>query len=398
MNSLPSSSLAEQPEGNHEFLVDDPQFGALFQGNQNAAYFQRKGLNAYLPSQIETPGFGLQPMKFLTIQPILLPSSAGSSRRGKTDTSGGPAYILDAAKPLWKKAGAKVLPEIVSPVERLMSENMTPPDARVKNCKYIVKSVRQGMENVFNAIQKGALPVVLGGDHTSSMVAVGGGLMAYPRDAQDPTYSTLKNVHKDGHPDALGQPLQTGNAHGRTQSTLWGIGPDELMPIMEGIALLNPKNSLFIGVHHPDAPEAQLLHSLKCPVLDQDTLMKHPGLAAEFIAEFVKGHHYNSTSDPDVLSKLVLMKKFGKRFGFGEVYKPGAPMATLEGMQTNTYFSICRTLGNAQRPAVIEAAEVSPYWDRKQGGLTRDHIVGGIMREMGCSDPEYTLDYDPFAA
>lgn len=352
---------------------DSPEFAPLFAQGGN--------LNVYTPVGNAKSKQGVAD---LDIHIIEIPSNLGSARGSKTDTSTGPAYIREKLWPMLQAGGANVTGEVI-PVENL-TRGVTVLYGRenVRNANKITIVMMRARDQVYKAIIAGKIPIVLGGDH-SSFLSIAGTLMAYP---------DLRVAFKDAHPDYLGEPEkgQQGNAHGRTVSTLQGIGPDPLMPVMDGVPKLQAKNTLFIGTHHPDKAEASAVHQNKCPTLDLDTLAKYPALSEKFLQEFVQGHPFHWSFDPDVLSKSVLMSNHGVDM------HPGAPMATLEGLSSNTFFRLCRVLSLSKGKLVsMESSETALLCDTEQGGLTRDHVVGGILRTLGAGDPEYYVDYDAFA-
>jgi arginase len=113
--------------------------------------------------------------------------------------------------------------------------------------------------NVFDAMQRGHFPVVIGGDHS---IAVGtwNGVGCFLSD-QSP--KPLGLIWIDAHMDA--HTLQTtpsGAWHGMPLAALLGYGLKDLVEIKRSMPILSPRRLCLIGVRSFEEGEAKLLESL----------------------------------------------------------------------------------------------------------------------------------------
>jgi hypothetical protein len=364
---------------------DDLQFSALFQ----------KGPGDYCPDINEDAT--LEALSGKDIIVVTNGANLSSGRGGLTDTAGGPAYIAEILVPSLRAAGASVIEHVV-PVDDLVKGVEECDTDSIKNAQKLLVIEKYIRDKICEWAKEGKLVIQLDGCH-SFLAAAAGILMAHP-DPDDPEYSTLKLIMNDGDADARRDPKDEEaihgdkklNAHGRTTSLLQGKGPDDLAELMEGVPLLREEHTLYIGAQRIDKPEVGYLKESGSPYLGLDALHDHSELVDAFLEEFVDGDPYMWVFDPDLLPKAELKQNPDPSI------PAGAPMAGVEGLQTQLFLRYCRTLGGSNGQVVyIEAAEIAAACDKLNAGLTRDAVIGGIFRVLTGGDEDYRVGYDAFA-
>ena len=131
-----------------------------------------------------------------------------------------------------------------------------------KACK---KAYKLGAE----AIEKGEIPLFLGGDHSAAIGTIGGVTH----------HSPCGLIWVDAHGDFNTPETSTSaNIHGMALAVLMGRGSKELINVGRAGAKVDPKNVVMIGVRDLDVDEKKLLASSGCTVYtmrDIDELGMH---------------------------------------------------------------------------------------------------------------------------
>ena len=192
-----------------------------------------------------------------TIRVIGAPVDLGASRRG---TDMGPsamraAGLHDRLKSLGYRvqdAGNVYAPE--------MEQNADACEVDLRYANEILAACDQLADCVEGAVRDGAMPLVLGGDHS---VAIGtqAGLARHSKDRG--------LIWFDAHADFnTHETSPSGNIHGMPVACLCGQGPQELTGIGGHTPALNPKDIRQIGIRSVDAGEKRLVHDMGIEVFD----------------------------------------------------------------------------------------------------------------------------------
>jgi arginase len=108
-----------------------------------------------------------------------------------------------------------------------------------------------------DAIEKGEIPVFLGGDHSAAIGTVGGVTHSGP----------CGLIWVDAHGDFnTPETSNTGNIHGMSLSILLGKGPEELVNVGRKGPKVLPENVVLIGVRDLDSEEKVLLKNSGCSI------------------------------------------------------------------------------------------------------------------------------------
>lgn len=129
--------------------------------------------------------------------------------------------------------------DVGDPAARYLSEI-------VEVCSRSYRLLREGMK-------EGALPVIVGGDHSLSM-----GTAAAVADHHRARGESLGLIWVDAHAD-MNTPETTpsGNIHGMSLSVLTGEGPAPLLEIAEGAPAFDPTRVSILGARELDHPEKE---------------------------------------------------------------------------------------------------------------------------------------------
>jgi arginase len=108
-------------------------------------------------------------------------------------------------------------------------------------------------EAVVGALEAGATPLVLGGDHSLAVGSVSGVSEFYRRKDEK-----IGLVWIDAHADInTPETSLSGNVHGMPLAALLGLGPEPLSRIFAKVPKVAPENAVLIGVRDIDAAERE---------------------------------------------------------------------------------------------------------------------------------------------
>ncbi|OYQ42605.1 arginase [Rhodoferax sp. TH121] len=117
---------------------------------------------------------------------------------------------------------------------------------------------------VYTELQRGRLPIVLGGDHCLGI----GSISAVARHCRD-AGKKLRVLWLDAHADFNTNTLTpSGNIHGMPVACLCGFGPQELIEIGGHVPAISPKWVRQIGIRSVDEGEKRFVHEQDLEVFD----------------------------------------------------------------------------------------------------------------------------------
>lgn len=128
-------------------------------------------------------------------------------------------------------------------------------DKRAKFLAEIAETCRTIAQAVGRALEEGAVPIVLGGDHS---VAIGSlaGVSAYYRKRNQ----TIGLIWVDAHGDMnTPETSPSGNIHGMPLACTLGYGPDELTKICGYAPKVPPAKCALVGVRNLDLGEKKIV-------------------------------------------------------------------------------------------------------------------------------------------
>ncbi len=117
---------------------------------------------------------------------------------------------------------------------------------------------------IYAELQRGQLPILLGGDHCLGI----GSISAVARHCRE-TGKVLRVLWLDAHADFNTDTLTpSGNIHGMPVACLCGYGPEALIDISGVVPAIDPKAVRQIGIRSVDRAEKRLVHEVGLEVFD----------------------------------------------------------------------------------------------------------------------------------
>ena len=139
-----------------------------------------------------------------------------------------------------------------------------PPTDGYRHLAEVVQWNRTVHETMYQELNLGMLPILLGGDHCLGI----GSISAVARHCRE-TGKKLRVLWLDAHADFNTSTLTpSGNIHGMPVACLCGFGPQELIEIGGIVPAISPKVLRQIGIRSVDAGEKRLVHEQGMEVFD----------------------------------------------------------------------------------------------------------------------------------
>ncbi|PYP82520.1 MAG: arginase [Blastocatellia bacterium AA13] len=230
----------------------------------------------------------------------------------------------------------------VHPPEAIVQTN-----PRARFLTEIAAAAEELAEMVERALDEGALPVVLGGDHS---IAIGSaaGVAAYHKKRGE----RIGIVWLDGHTDVnTPETSPSGNIHGMPLASLLGSGPRELTHIAGFAPKVLPSNAAVIGARSVDPGEREFVKANGIRVFTMSELDDR-GMS-EVIEEAIQIASRNTagfvvTMDMDFLDPF---------------YAPGVGTPERGGATYRESHLAMEKLADSGRVLSVELTEVNPLFD-----------------------------------
>jgi arginase len=139
-----------------------------------------------------------------------------------------------------------------------------PPAGGYRHLAEVVAWNRAVHDAMYDELQLGRLPILLGGDHCLGI----GSIAAVARHCRE-NGKKLRVLWLDAHADFNTSELTpSGNIHGMPVACLCGLGPRELIEIGGTVPAIQPKMVRQIGIRSVDPGEKRLVHQAGLEVFD----------------------------------------------------------------------------------------------------------------------------------
>ena len=183
-----------------------------------------------------------------TIAIIGVPMDLGAGRRG---VDMGPSAIRVAGLGArLAQLGYTIEDRGNVPVDQ--AESIPPGPKSARHLPQIAASCGRVAELVYESLEQGKLPLVLGGDHSISAGSVSGVARFYRQQEE-----AIGVIWIDAHADMnTPETSPSGNVHGMPLASLIGSGPAELVDIAGFAPKVDPRNVAIIGLRDVDSLEA----------------------------------------------------------------------------------------------------------------------------------------------
>lgn len=222
------------------------------------------------------------------------PSDAGAGQPGGRD---GPAALRAAGLcEALRKAGCRV-----HDAGDLSGPPPGPSDSRqgYRHLEAVQAWCAQVHDAVLAALTAGRRPLLLGGDHSLAI----GSISAVARHCRA-RGRPLRVLWFDAHADCNSRRTSpSANLHGMPVACLHGIGPPGLSGLSGHTPALQPGQLQLIGVRSIDPGEAELVHTLRLPLMDLPALRTQGARAtmAQLLATLEDDAHLHVSLDLDFL-------------------------------------------------------------------------------------------------
>ena len=193
-----------------------------------------------------------------TVHLIGAPLDLGGARRG-TDMGPSAFRIAGLAEHL-TTLGVTVVDkgDIASPIP----EAKGPGDPRKRYVKQIARVCQKLFQTTVSSLEAGALPIVLGGDHSLAAGSVAASA-AYVRRKGKPLGLIWVDAHGDMNSPSTSE---SGNVHGMPLASLLGGEPIELAHFHgDGPAIL-PRHTVLVGIRNLDTVEKEIVKASRAQV------------------------------------------------------------------------------------------------------------------------------------
>ena len=218
-------------------------------------------------------------------------------------------------------------------------------------------------EASYIALQKGHLPIVLGGDHCLGI----GSISAVARHCRD-TGKDLRVIWLDAHADFNTSELTpTGNIHGMPVAVLCGHGPEQLTQIGGVVPAIDSNVVRQIGIRSVDEGEKRFVHQQGLEVFDMRYIDEH-GMRETMeraLSGMTDNTHLHVSFDVDFLDPAIA---------------PGVA-TTVAGGPTYREAQLCmEMIADTGRLASLDIMEVNPAFDVKnQTALLAVDLVDSLF-------------------
>ncbi|MEN3334828.1 MAG: arginase [Blastocatellia bacterium] len=215
------------------------------------------------------------------------------------------------------------------------------------------------------ALDDGAVPVVLGGDHSSAIGSVAG-VAAYYRKRRGRIGIIWLDAHADCNtPDTT----PSGNIHGMPLAALLGYGAKELTHVAGFAPKVLPEHTVIVGARSIDPGERELLRSLGLRVYTM-TEIDERGLS-ECIEEAIQIATLN-TAGIHVTMDMDFIDPF---------YAPGVGTPERGGVTYREGHLAMEKIADSGRVVSVELTEVNPLFDTQN--QTAQLAVEMILSALG---------------
>lgn len=227
----------------------------------------------------------------------------------------------------------------------------------MKNYQAIIEANGRLYKEVSRSLLDGAVPVVLGGDHS---VAAG----SIP--AVSKHWGNIGLIWVDAHGDFNNQDsTESGNMHGMPFSAVCGFGPHEMVDYGEKPVFVNPRHGVQVGARDIDPKERERMKQAGITVFsitDIDKLGMHQVMkeAIKIAGGDTAGIHVSF--DVDAITP-------------GEA--PGVGTPVHSGLTVREAFLAAEMLAESQKVLSLDMVEVNPILDHenKTGKLACELIL-----------------------
>ena len=226
-------------------------------------------------------------------------------------------------------------------------ETKKPENAQKKYAKEIGKVCQKLYDVSLKSLEDGALPIVLGGDHSLAAGSVAASASWMKKTHQKPLGLIWVDAHGDMNTPAT---TSSGNVHGMPLAALLGEEPVELSSIGGSPSVL-PQHTVLVGIRNLDDQEKEEIraagvHVFTMKDIDRDGIAKIAERALALATEGTGGIHVSF--DMDVCDPSIA---------------PGVGTPVKGGFDYREAHMIMEMLADSRRLVALDLVEVNPTLD-----------------------------------
>lgn len=297
----------------------------------------------------------------MKLEMIGIPLDLGANRRG-VDMGPSAIRIAGIAERL-RHIGHEVLDagnlEVVAP------EVQTIEDTRLRYLPEITRAVTELARVVSGTLERGNVPLVLGGDHSIAIGTIGGVAGSLRRQNQ-----RLGVIWVDAHGD-MNTPETTpsGNIHGMPFAVVLGKGCRELVDVGGVFPKTRPEDAVLVGVRNLDQKEQHLVREAGITVYTMEDIDRR-GMF-DVMAEAVE----IASRDTDALHLSLDMDALDPQVA------PGVGTPVRGGLTYREAHTAMEIVAGTKRLRSLEVVEVNPMLDVRN--TTADVAVELLESALG---------------
>ena len=226
-------------------------------------------------------------------------------------------------------------------------ETQRPADKKKKYIRDIAKVCQKLYELTSKSLDEGALPLVLGGDHSLAAGSVAASADWLRRTTSKPLGLIWVDAHGDMNTPAT---TESGNVHGMPLAALLGQEPAELASIGSTPSVM-PLNTVLVGIRNLDQREKEQIkasgvHVFTMKDIDRDGIAKVAERAIELASNGTGGIHVSF--DMDVCDPLIA---------------PGVGTPVKGGFDYREAHMIMELVADSGQLVALDLVEVNPTLD-----------------------------------
>lgn len=282
------------------------------------------------------------------MQPVLIGAASGWGSRN-IGTELGPVYLKD-----WGLAEKLSISGLEAPWVNILHPKKPSAEATITHRDDTYDEVltfnTKLAQEVEKTVKNGALPVVLGGDHSCAMGTWSGVVEAL--NAHGEFGLIWFDAHMDAHtPETADEGKWGGYYHGMPLAHLLGHGDANLKTLLSHKTKLNPKHVVLMGIRSFEPGEAALLERLGVRVMMMDE---------------IKAKGLDAMTEEAIAIASAAKGGFGLTFDLDGLDPADAPaVGTREkgGVLASEMFPMLERIGSNENFRALEVTEFNPQRD-----------------------------------
>lgn len=231
---------------------------------------------------------------------------------------------------------------------------------KLKNFKPIFEANRSLFEKVGTALKEGALPVILGGDHSVAAGSIS---------ATNQFYNKIGIIWVDAHGDFNNdESSPSGNMHGMPLSAVTGFGPASMVAFSGSDKFVNPKNVAVVGGRDIDHEErkrmaASGIHVFSIHDVDRLGMAEVMRSAIEVAGTGTDGIHVSF--DVDAITPQEA---------------PGVGTPVHSGLTVREAFLAAELIAESKKLIALDMVEINPILDeRNRTGILACELILSLL-------------------